>query len=179
LSWEYLRRQVNQARREIAKRTRCLHCTSYLTSVVGTSKYRVPHSSNDSTFVDCAEVLDVLYDDETLIWINEREMVYKASFAATGTPIYWSYFGGVAQVTGYVQLEPTPNEAKTIRIHAIQLPLPLVYDYSICELNDIIQKIVVNYVEGEIMTKRGHPEGVQLLRMCEKSIYDNMWLKSL
>ena len=145
----------------------------------GTSKYRIPSASNDSEFVDCAEVLDVLYDGETLDWINNQEMVYKATFEATGVPMYWSYFGGQAQNTGYIQLEPTPNEAKTIRIHAIQLPIPLTSGGQPCELNDIIQKLVVNQVEGEIMTKRGHPEGVQLLRMVERGVIDNIWLKSL
>lgn len=179
MSWEYARVQVNHARREIAKRTRCQHCTSILTTTIGGNKYRIPYASSDSDFVDVIEVLDVLYDGEPLDWINNQEMVYKESLASSGTPIYWSYFGGEAQPSGYVQVEPKPDAAKTLKIHAIQFPLPLINNTDTCELNDVIQQMVVNKVVGEILLKRGHPEGSQILRLVERGIYDNIWLKSL
>ena len=179
LPWEYLRIQINNARREIAKRTRCLHCVSTISSVVGDNMYRIPHSEQNDAYVDLVDVLDVTYDSKPLQWVNPHEMTYKAYIVVQSTPEYWTYYGGESQLTGYIQLEPTPNEVKTISVRAIQFPQPLEASAQSCELNDVIQKIVIDQVVAEILLKRGQPEGRTLLREVEKRIYQNTWLKSL
>lgn len=177
---EYLRRQINYARREVARRTRALECTSQCDSVADQADYRIPHSSNDSTFVDCVTVLDIKYDGNLITWTNPRDMNYRATLEQSGEPIYWCYYGGESQPTGYIKLEPTPDTAgKIIEIHSIQFPLPLINNADICELNDIIQQVVIHYVEGLILSKRGFKEGATLLQLAERGIRDNTKLRSL
>ena len=179
MPWEALRLQINAARRKIAKRTRCLECRSSCDSEKDEGKYQVPRSEKDNTFVDCVEVLDVYYDGTLLEWINPWEMRYKLQTEVSDVPAWYSYFGGIAQPTGYIQLYPFPNESfKTILIHAIQFPQPLVSRNDACELNDIIQDIVIDYVEAKILLKKWHPQAHTLLRLVEKDIKDNVKLKS-
>jgi len=178
LPWEYVHHQVNTARREIAKLTRCLQCRSTLTSRIGDNQYRVPRSERDNDYIDIVMVLGVKYDGLVLEWLNNDEISYRSESSSQGTPTHWAYFGGEAQPTGYIQLEPTPDAEKEIEVRAIQYPQPLIYPSDECELNDVVQKIVSDLVVGEIMTKRGRPEGATLLRLVHMRIYQNMWLLS-
>ncbi|MCK4574911.1 hypothetical protein KAU34_00730 [candidate division WOR-3 bacterium] len=179
LPWEFLRQTINVGRRKIARKTRCLKCKSQCESTKDEGEYRIPRSGSDNTFVDCVEILDVYYDGELLDWIDPWEMRFKLQTSSSGVPTHYTYFGGHSQLTGYIQLYPFPSESlKIILIHAIQFPQPLINKNSVCELNDIIHDIVIDYVEAKILVKKWHPQAHTLLKEVKEDIKDNLKLKS-
>lgn len=179
IPWEFLRQAINTTRRKVARKTRCLECRSQCESTKDEGKYRIPRSASDNTFVDCVEILDVYYDGDLLDWIDPWEMRYKLQTESSGVPEWYTYFGGHSQPTGYIQLYPFPNVSlKVILIHAIQFPQPLISKNSVCELNDIIRDIVIDYLEAKIFLKKWHPQAHTLLKEAKEDIRDNVKLKS-
>lgn len=180
IPFEYLRRKVNAARREIARTTRCLECESQCESQANTYAYQIPHSSNDDAFVDLIEILDCKHKGLLLDWINAREMRYKLEYASYGVPEEYSYFGGESQGNGKLILYPgTQNALETIEISAIQYPLPLIKPIDICEMPDILQEYAAELVEALILIKRWHPQGHTLLNRVTKEIRQHINLRSI
>jgi len=179
LEWEYLRQEINAARREIAFKTQCLQCISQCESESGEPRYRVPHAERDNVFVDLIEIFTLKYDGTKLEELTPREMLIKQQYyTSAGTPCYFSLFGGTAQPSGWIELLPTPDTSfKVIEVHGAQFPQPLVAMTDVCELHDIIQKIVVNEVEGGILLKRWHPAGITMLNRNRDKIRDHINLK--
>jgi len=186
LGREYLRQKINTARRYTAYITKCLQCVSQCESTAGEGKYRVPHAKRDTeitdlgtTFVDLIEVYTCKYDGDMLDELTPRELRIKQQYYTTnGTPLYFALFGGEAQPGGWIELLPVPDTSlKIIDVHGAQLPLPLIYDNHVCELNDVIQEIVIEQVEGDILLKRWHPAGITMLNRVRDKIRSHINLR--
>lgn len=179
LGWEYLRGEINAARRKIARRTRCLQCLSRCESEATVSQYRVPHAERDNEFVDLISIRTLTYDGVPLEELTPRELIFKKQYyTSAGTPLYFALFGAEAQPGGWIELLPVPDTSfKIMEIQGVQYPQPLVEGADICELNDEIQHIVVNQVEGEILLKRWHPAGITMLKINREDIRDKTELE--
>jgi len=175
---KYLQTQINLVRREIAYKTRCLECYSECLAEVDVYKYRFPRSSTDTAYVDLVEILTLKYDGVMLEDIAPDEMHYLRENDLTGTPRNFTLIGGKSQPTGFVELWPTPDvSGKTIWIHAIQYPSPLVSMSGVCELQDAIQRIVLNQIVGEYMLKSWRTPGISLINFNKDEIRDHTKLK--
>ncbi len=179
---EYLKIKINEMRREIAYKTRCMECYSECLAESCVYKYRFPRSSTDTSFVDLIEVLTLEYDGVILEYIDPQEMHLLHETVSSGTPAYYTVIGGKSQPFGWIEVYPTPSESgKTIWIHGIQYPLPLVdplpNSVVYCELQDAIQRIVVNQIVGELMLKAWRTPGISLLNLNREEIRDHTKLR--
>lgn len=146
--FEFLRRLINAARREIARETRCLQCWNKTVSDKDTGDYRLPD--------DCLIVLDVMYDGIPLRKKFNREMNYKRRYDTSGVPRYWSKYGGENQSTSFIYLHPKPNQdGVEIKIQTVQLPRELTDKDIVCELQSNIQALVEDAVFATLLQYRG------------------------
>lgn len=159
---EFLRQAINTARRTIARETRCLQCWNTTTGDKDYGDYTLP--------TDCIMVLDVMYDNIPLKKKTNWTMNYLRRYDASGTPKYWSKYGGENQSTSFVYLHPRPNEdGKVIKLQTIQLPVVLSALNNTCELQPNIQALVEDALFTILAKYRGLP-WVNLQSFLDKQI---------
>lgn len=174
---EFLRRIINIARREVARKTRALQCWNTTNSIENRSSYKIP--------ADCLKIIEVWYDHRPLDYKTNFNMNHLMQYAydatgSTGTPKFWSLYGGENQETAFIYLYPTPSaDDKEIKLQTIQLPADLVNVSSVCELPANIQAKVEESVFMVLMKYRGDSQWGIIERFLEERIRDYVNLRVL
>jgi len=165
-----LRRWINEAARDIARRSETLQNVDTVSAVAGTQEYTL---ATDILRVHRAEFKPTgdsnVYPLEYMDYQAMDQLWFTAKQTARGTPRVFTLWGFVPTLT--LLLYPTPDRAGTVTIYNFRLPVELTTTGSdaavVVEVPEGWEDLVVEYVLYQGQLKDGNPNW-----QASKQLYD-------
>jgi hypothetical protein len=174
-----LRIWINEACRDIARRTDCLRDTDTVTAVASTQAYTM---AADVLKIDRVEYVATGQSDRRALQymdLNSMDKYWGTSQTqSTGTPQYWTSWGTPPALS--LKLYPTPSLGGSIYVYHYRLPAELATNDTSAVNTSIDvpsgwEDVVLDYLEYRAFLKDGQPQRAQMAKQQYEQNLEAIW----